>query len=257
MSQQINLILPDLQPKLDWLDLRWVSLAAAVLTLLILALSWGVQRDMTAAEATRASVQSELDSLQKMVGEMNKSILERKPDPLLVAEVNYQREAASLKYQALQLLDEGRAGSTRGYAELMTGFSRQVMEGVWLTGFDFVGKEIEIRGRLRDYSLLPAYIRRLNAEDTFRRYRFSALDMKGVEPKDIKAPGASTAQAYTEFVLRSSDNDKDGAAETAGPESKEEKPTLTGMAISGAQAGLSAQAITDTLVRAAEKANQR
>lgn len=267
MSQQINLILLDLRPKFDWLDLRWVLLTATLLALLILGLGWRVQQDMVAAEVTRASVQTELDSLQKMVGEMNKVLLERKPDPALMAEVYFQRNVAGLKYQALQLLDEGRAGSTLGYAELMTGFSRQVMEGVWLTGFDFVGKDIEIRGRLRDYSLLPAYIRRLNAEENFHRYRFSALDMKGVDPKEQKTaagsvtilgkPGTSTAQAYTEFVLRSSDSDKASAAEGNAPEQKAEKPTMSEIALSGAQAGLSSRAITDALVTAAEKAAER
>lgn len=213
MSQQINLIIPELQPSFDWLDLRWILAAAGVLGMLVLLLTWNVRREMAAVEATRQSVQSELDSLQKMVGEINKTLLERKPDPALVAEVNRQREALEMRELALQLIDEGKAGDARGFSELMGGFSRQVMEGVWLTGFEFAGRQIEIRGRLRDYSLLPTYIRRLNAEDIFHTYRFSALDMKGVEPKDEKTaaggavpgkPAAANLPAYTEFVLRSS-----------------------------------------------------
>lgn len=213
MSQQINLLLPELLPKRDWLDLRWVLWAAGFFALLIVGLSWNARREAAAAEATRASVQQELDGLQKMVAEMNRSLLERKPDPALVQEVSRQRDALALRERALQLVDEGKAGSPRGFSELLSGFSRQVMDGVWLTGFDFSGKQIEIRGRLREYSLLPAYIRRLNAEEVFRAYRFSALDMKGVEPKDDKAasgtiaakPAAASAPAYTEFVLRSAD----------------------------------------------------
>lgn len=212
MSQQINLILPELLPKHDWLDLRWVLLTAGFFVLLVVGLSWNARREMAVAEATRVSVQQELDGLQKMVAEMNRTILERKPDPALVQEVSRQRESLALRERALHLVDEGKAGSPRGFSELMNGFARQVMEGVWLTGFEFSGKQIEIRGRLREYSLLPAYIRRLNAEEVFRSYRFSALDMKGVEPKDDKAasaPGATKAgmgaPVYTEFVLRSAD----------------------------------------------------
>lgn len=217
MSQQINLLLPELLPRRDWLDLRWIGLASLLLLLLFGALAWQVQRDLRLAEASRQAVQTELEHLQKMVGDMNRTLTERKPDPQLVAEVQRQKEAMGLRQVALQMIDQGRAGNAQGYAHLMGGFSRQVMEGVWLTGFEFVGKDIEIRGRLRDYSLLPAYIRRLNAEEAFRAYRFSALDMKGVDPKEDKAEksavsvtpaGSKPAQAaFTEFTLRSSEKE--------------------------------------------------
>lgn len=223
MSQQVNLIIPDLLPRQDWLDLRWVLLAAGFFAVVTSLLSWNVRRELQSVERTRISVQVELESLQKMVGEMNRGILERKPDPVLLAEVARQREGLASRELALRLLAEGRAGSTQGFSGLMAGFSRQVMEGVWLTGFEFAGKNVEIRGRLRDYSLLPAYIRRLNAEDVFHNYRFSALDMKGAEPKDEKLaanPGGVPAKsaspavpAFTEFVLRSSDQAGAGSEE--------------------------------------------
>jgi hypothetical protein len=77
-----------------------------------------------------------------------------------------------------------------------------------LVGFGFSGKEIEIRGRLLDPALLPTYINRLNDEPAFAGRRFSALDMKGVDPADDKHDDPSVAAKtkaparYTEFALR-------------------------------------------------------
>lgn len=219
MAQQINLIINELKPRRDWLDLRLVLAVGGASALLMGALTLHAKVQQSTAEASRVTVQAEVDRLQQAVVDLSKAIAERKPDSFLVAEIARQREALGLREVALRLVDEGKAGNARGFSALMGGFSRQQMEGVWLTGFDFVDQQIEIRGRLKDYSLLPAYIRKLNSEEVFKSYRFSDLDMKGVEAKS-EAPGAAKTPAtlripYTEFVLRSSDKLKEGSAAPA------------------------------------------
>ncbi len=113
--------------------------------------------------------------------------------------------------EVLAFIRQGNAPQSGGFGEMMQGFSRQVTEGVWLTGFGLAHEGIEIRGRLLDPAMLPIYINRLNADPAFSGRRFSALEMKGVEKSvdsgteksavllvDRKIP----AGRFTEFVLR-------------------------------------------------------
>lgn len=119
------------------------------------------------------------------------------------------RLAVAQRQDVLNVVAQGDLPSSHAYSGLFEGFSRQVVEGAWLTGFVFAQKNIEIRGRLTDPALLPVYIGRLNAEPAFAGRRFAALDMKGVEPAPASAetPAAHAARAavlprHTEFVLR-------------------------------------------------------
>lgn len=257
MSQQINLILDDLQPRREWLGLA-LAVGVAVAGCLVLGL-WATLENLSASqtESRVKIVQAESDRLQKAVLEMGQALSTRKEDPALIAAVDAERASLDMKVLALRLVEEGGAGSGAGFSTLMGGFARQLMEGVWLTGFDFVDQQIEIRGRLRDYSLLPLYIRKLNSEEVYRSYRFAALDMKGIEPSAdktettspaAKAPAAS-AQPYTEFLLRSSDKPlatlelKPGSsAATAPPES-----TATPAVVSGEQYKALLQTLQKTL----------
>ena len=93
------------------------------------------------------------------------------------------------------------------YSKVLKGLAEQRVEGVWLTGFRLVPSAIELRGRLLDPALLPVYINRLNTDTVFFGRRFSALEMKGVDPAAEKAPDSKieakpvVGRRYTEFVL--------------------------------------------------------
>jgi hypothetical protein len=46
----------------------------------------------------------------------------------------------------LEMLASGAAGESRGYASALQGFSRQTLEGLWLTRFVLAGGAIELQG---------------------------------------------------------------------------------------------------------------
>jgi hypothetical protein len=219
VSQEINLINPALRPQRDWFSSRSVAPALVAALVLVGALFGGAryqladaQKRQAHAAATHASALQRLKSLQEMLAA-------RKNDPVLEREV--ARLATELKQRedVLQLA-RGLAGEGGGVADVMRGFSRQRVEGVWLTDFSVGPAGIDIRGRLLDPALLPAYIRRLNGEPAFRGRQFAALDMKGVVPQPPAAAGQPAAapaapaaplpapgdasQRYVEFVLHAS-----------------------------------------------------
>ncbi len=226
--QQINLLNPALRPQREWLTLRNVALALALI-LLAEGLAFTVQRQRNAALAQElTSLQARSRLLQEETQTLGRMIGERQPDPALAEEIARTAQALAQREEALRALEGPLApnaagsidrhghdagGGTGGFARFMLGFARQTVDGVWLTGFTIGGERMEIRGRMLDAALLPAYIRRLNSEPIFNARQFAALDMKGVVPA---APGTEPAGAasgvpaaptrpYVEFVLKGGD----------------------------------------------------
>lgn len=104
--------------------------------------------------------------------------------------------------QAFDILKKGDIGDTGGYAVFLRAFSRQIVDGVWLTGFNIVGagNEMSLQGRALRPELVAAYIGRLKNEATLQGKNFSSLDIRMSGP----TPAAHSATIpYVEFDLRS------------------------------------------------------
>ena len=130
---------------------------------------------------------------------------------LLQNEVQRLEKQTAEQNQIIETLKSGAVGNTTGYSEYMRAFSRQVMQGLWLTGFKVTGDaaQISLSGGVVNPELLPEYIQRLGRESIMKGKTFSTLKMQ--QPKaeqdagSGKAP-ASTARRYVEFTLYSSPN---------------------------------------------------
>lgn len=198
MSQQINLLLPELRPRFDWLSLPVVvsvALAGFVLVAGLALVGANAARGLAEREG---ALKGELTTMQQQSQLLGKALGERRGDPLLPQRIEQARLEVSQRRQVMDLLASGGVGAGQGFSGVFQGFSRQIVQGVWLVGFAVAGAEIEIRGRLTDPALLPAYVGKLNGETSFAGRRFSMLDMKGsVATASDGAPGAP----YTEFVL--------------------------------------------------------
>ncbi len=208
MSQQINLILPALRPRFDWLALPVVAGAALVGFLLVgLLAALGVNQGMN-LKAHETEIKNQLLAVQQQVQALGQSLAARQGDMSLARQITAARLAVIQRQEVLAVIAQGDVTQGSAYSGLLQGFSRQGIDGVWLLGFGFADKEIEMRGRLLDPALLPTYINRLNDEPAFAGRRFAALDMKGVDPADAKPEAAASAvkakapARYTEFTLR-------------------------------------------------------
>lgn len=208
MSQQINLILPALRPRFDWLALPVVAGAALAGLVLIGVLAALGMNQAVSLRAHETEIKNQLLAVQQQVQSLGQSLAARQGDTSLERQIAATRLGVTQRQEVLAVIAQGDVTQGNAYSGLLQGFSRQVVEGVWLLGFGFADKEIEIRGRLLDPALLPTYINRLNDEPAFAGRRFAALDMKGVDPADDKpgdapsAPKVRVPARYTEFTLR-------------------------------------------------------
>lgn len=180
MSQEINLLNPALRPKRDWLDFRHVAMATGVAALMVAAVAAVVRYEFAGREREQAAVASRLELARQSMQSMQSALAVRKSDPSLTPALE-QLEATLAQRREVLKLARGLAADTGGAAEAMRGFSRQRLEGLWLTAFSIGPAGFELSGRALDPLLLPTYIGRLNAEPAFRGRRFAALDMRGIE----------------------------------------------------------------------------
>lgn len=208
MSQQINLLLPELRPRFDWLSLPVVGGAAVVGLALLGALAAFGAAQSGRLRASEAEIKSQVAAAQQQIQSLGQTLGGRQGDSTLDHQITAIRLAVTQRQEVLSLIAQGDVARGSTYSGLLQGFSRQTADGVWLQGFSFADRNIEIHGRLTDPALLPTYINRLNNEPAFAGRRFAALDMTGVDPAAEKhgdTPEAARAKAparYTEFALR-------------------------------------------------------
>ena len=119
------------------------------------------------------------------------SASQRELDRLRALEQQQQRVRA--------LLASGIAGTPEGYTPYLKALSRQAQGSLWITGFSVTaeGNAIELEGRMTDPSVLPAYLRKLNAEQRFQGRPFAQLQIRTL---DGSADGGA---GHSEFALRS------------------------------------------------------
>jgi len=128
---------------------------------------------------------------------------------LLQDEVQRLEKQSAGQNEIIETLKSGAIGNTIGYSEYMRAFSRQVVQGLWLTGFKVTGDaaQISLSGGVVNPELLPAYIQRLGKERIMQGKTFSTLIMQQSRSDEGAGGGqtpASAARRYVEFTLSSS-----------------------------------------------------
>lgn len=156
-------------------------------------LAVGVGLSLWASHAgTRAQqVEAELAQLQRSVSEPQASNVTRELEEL-------QRKEA-VQTQLRQVLQGNVGAASMGYSDLLIALGRQTQPGLWVTGLKVRGdgRDLELRGRMTNPGLLPAYLRRLEKEDRFRSRRFAQIELRDLASEEGAAPSG-----ITEFTLR-------------------------------------------------------
>lgn len=216
MSQQINLFNPIFRKQKKHFSAVTMAqglgliLAGSVLVFIY-------ARVQLAAVEHEAAASSE--QLKQTTGQLTKvaaAYAPRPKDKSLEEEVRRMEAELKSQQQAYDMVMRGGLGNTKGYSEYFRAFSRQIVSGLWLTGFsiDGAGSDIELKGRALQPELVPNYINRLKQETIMQGKSFANLSMEIPEiDAPAKADKGESAQSvkervkapYVEFHLRSSD----------------------------------------------------
>ena len=162
MSQQINLFNPEFLKKNKYFSTTTI-LQSLGLIVLGAALFYGygayqVNRLSSLSEETAKLYAAE----QLKFSSFSNSFSPEKNNQVLRDQLA-QLEAEELSQkEIIDTLQGGAIGNTGGYSEYMRAFARQVVSGLWLSGFDIEGDgaQMSLNGGVTNPQLVPSYIQR-------------------------------------------------------------------------------------------------
>ncbi|MDD5301268.1 MAG: fimbrial assembly protein [Gallionella sp.] len=124
----------------------------------------------------------------------------------LQAEASKLENELGEQKELIEALNSRAGGITTGFSEYMRAFSRQVVQGLWLTGFKISsdgmgdGADISLSGGVLNPELLPTYIQRLGKEKIMHGKTFSTLQIQVGAGKGLSS---ASPPRYVEFTLHS------------------------------------------------------
>ncbi len=128
MSQQINLLLPELRPRFDWLALPVVGGAALAGLLLLVAMAVMTAMTTDGLKAREANVRNQLAALQQQVQSLGRTLGARQADTALERQIASARLAVSQRQEVLNVIAQGDVAGSNAYSGLLQGFSRQIVD---------------------------------------------------------------------------------------------------------------------------------
>ena len=213
MSQQINLFNPDLLKQKKHFSATAMAQGLGLILLGSIAVLGYAQWQLDGLERNTSETEKQLSSLRAQLAKVTAEYAPRQKSKVLEGEiVRTEAEMKGLR-QAFDILQRGSAGSmSKGHAEYLRAFSRQVVSGLWLTGFTIEGDDVELRGRALHPELLPAFINRLKQEPIMHGKSFETLTIATPEAEPVRSEAAvvpplskqGATAGYIEFSLRSS-----------------------------------------------------
>lgn len=208
MSQQINLFNPIFLKQKKYFSavamVQALGLLVAGSVLVAVYASYVVASVSKEAAVTTA----QLAAAQAQLAKVKTEFAPRQKNQGLEVQIQKAEAETQSMREVFDILQKGEIGNTKGYSGYLRAFSRQIIDGVWLTGLTIVGagNEIGLHGRALQPDLVPAYMNRLKREPVMQGKSFGTLEMQvpQVDQASKGDPaGAKTRvpASYIEFSL--------------------------------------------------------
>lgn len=202
MSQQINLFNPIFLTQKKYFSAVTMLQALGLILLGSILMSIYVNFQLSRLRPEAGAVTAQLDAARAQLQVVNVTQGGRQKDGNLDTQVKRAEAELFALQRITHLLDQGEAGNASGYSEYMRAFSRQIVDGLWLTGFSIGGSngEIDLSGGALRPELVPAYLSRLSDEPTMHKKAFETLEMT-TGPSVQQSP-----EPFVTFRLQSSES---------------------------------------------------
>ncbi len=202
MSQQINLFNPVFLRQKKYFSARAMVQALGLVLLGALLVYGYALRDV------RHLKQQSVETARRYASEQNKlaryaaEFSPQQANLLLEEQVRNAEAQLAAQQDVIAALKSGAIGNASGYSEYLRAFARQVVPGLWLTGFTITGDgaELSLSGGVLNPGSLPDYIGRLKREKVMQGKTFASLQMRQPKAEGEQRPGR-----YVEFVLQSAE----------------------------------------------------
>lgn len=184
--QQVNLYLPELQPKKEWLTANTI-----VLTLLGFILLTAISTYYSGKEIKRYEARIELIEKQKEIIEFRIKEVQSTPRAININALEQTKKKLTKQVMAREqignLIQGQNLGNELGFSRAMTGFSRQSFPSVSLQHIRISrgGSFIELKGKTNVVENIPNFVRNLKKETSFHDAQFGLLSIVNVESSSL------------------------------------------------------------------------
>jgi Tfp pilus assembly protein PilN len=216
MSQQINLFNP-IYRKQSFSFTSALAMTYGVGTVIVIMALAGAYTS-SQLRATQARAQA-LDLAYKEANanfdKLAAEVAKQKPNPQLQAEVATRELQLVERQDVVDSLKNGTLGNAEGFSDYLRAFSRQSVNGLWITAFDIgSGNALALQGRTLSAEHVATYLQRLNKEKALQGRQFASMRISQPppEPKVQKtAPGQTGAKEqmtmprYLDFTISTMD----------------------------------------------------
>ena len=234
MSQQINLFNPLFLKQKKIFSATTMAQALGVILLACIVVALSVSWRVKTQEKQAADSAAQLAKLKAALDNAGLRYAPHAADATLDGKIDKAQSDVQSLESVQAALNGGGFGDTKGYSIYFRSFSRQIVNGVWLTGVDIngAGRQIDLKGRALQADLVPEYLQRLGHEPEMRTKTFAALDMAVPPPPDPnvnsedkdKAKAAVPTLPYIEFNLESIEGGGDSDKNDDGKKREWDKP---------------------------------
>lgn len=179
MSQQVNLFNPLFRPK----GFSFTS-ARAMLYAMGIAIAgvaggavyedYALREVAGRAQGTEAAHKDATARLSQLTNE----VAQQKPSAQIEADIATLETQLKGRQEIVETLRSGAVGNTAGFSEYMRAFSRQTVNGLWLTGFEFDGNDLVLHGCTVNPELVANFLKQLNREQSLQGREFSAMRIR-------------------------------------------------------------------------------
>jgi len=179
MNQQINLFQPIFRKErkiLSFVAMVQICMIVIAALLAISGYSWwqtlSLKRDLAGLKQQHTVRLAQLDKVTREVARMK----DRDESQTQIERLEQELEA---ERHILSVLDGKHLRGIKGFSSYFESFSRQVVQGMWLTGFDVAngGQSVQIRGSSTQPDLVPQFLKGLSNEKQLQGTEFSVLQM--------------------------------------------------------------------------------
>ena len=169
--QQINLFHAQFKPKTVIFPARQMLLMTLVVVVIFAVISlYSYQRNATLEQISSLKQQQNIP--QVINPDLN--------NPLLTAELTKLQLQLHEKEMLLDYLSNQSFGNQRGFSEILTTLSQQVVDKVWLTEFSLKkgGQVMTLHGKTSQVAQIPVYIDSLAKSAQFQGKKFSVFQLQ-------------------------------------------------------------------------------
>jgi hypothetical protein len=222
VSQQINLYNPIFlkQKKIFAASTMAQALGVILLACILMSIYAGTQ--VSTREKQAAASKTQVERLKASLDAATAHYTPHTADATLAGQLEKTQDDVRSLERVQDALNGGGFGDTKGYSIYFRSFSRQIVEGLWLTGIDIngAGRQIDLKGRAMRADLVPEYLKRLGRESEMKSKTFATLDMKvpmvDVPPGPDGKTKPPAPAAYIEFDLESVEGGNKGGTSDGG-----------------------------------------